>query len=241
MFLILLCAILCTSSTCVRTHSDNLKKLGQYNLTMPEPSGLAISADGKRLYMVSDRKGQIYQTDLQGVVQKQIDINGGDYEGIAINQEETIFYLLDENKNKIECFNTSGDEICDIDLKTNVSKKSGPEGIDLDWTTGEFFIVNESKPTSISKFGKDYQLIMSEKSNALSDLSAVTIDPTTKELWLLSDQDQKLIRVSPAYDLIQTYLIDIIQMEGLAIDFQKKIIYIVSDSEEELHVFKYSD
>ena len=231
--------LLFSASTCVRSHSTNIKKIAAYNLTMPEPSGLAMDPDMKHLWIVSDRKGQIYKTDLRGVVQEKIDIKASDFEGVAISREGETLYVIDEAKNRIQCYQHNGKSTCKHGLNQKVTKKSGPEGIDVDWENGDLYVVNESNPTQIYHLNKEFVEIERHQTTVLSDLSAICVDPKSKDIWLLSDEDQKLIRVSSDYEIKNEYLIDIKQMEGLAIDYARKIIYIVSDAEEELHVFKY--
>ncbi len=228
-----------TASTCVRNHSGNLEKVGVYSLTMEEPSGLALDPNGEFLYIVSDQKSNIYKTNLQGVVQKKIDVKAADYEGIAINFKNDLFYTVDESKNKIRCFDLGGNETHHIKLSENVSKKSGPEGIDVDWEDGSFYVVNEKSPVMIYHLNDKFQEIRSQKIEHISDLSGITINPKTKDLWLLSDEDQKVIHVDKKFNIQNEYLIDVKQMEGIAIDFKKRILYIVSDAEEELHIFTY--
>lgn len=235
----LVMVLIATASTCIRTHSDNLIKLGQYNLAMPEPSGLALSSDGHHLWIVSDQKGQIYQTDLNGRIINQVDIKSSDLEGVAISADGQSLFVLDESKNRITGYDLQGKEIFEIELETKVSNKSGPEGLDIDWSNGHFIVVNEKDPRLLMELDEKGELIRQQEIKPLNDLSAVTINPENKELWILSDEDQKLIRFNAASKMMDVYLIDINQMEGLAIDFKSKRIYIVSDAEEELHIFEY--
>ena len=234
-----ICIVVCSASTCVNTHSKNLKKVNQYDLTMPEPSGLALDPSGNFLWIVSDRKGQIYKTDLVGHVVDKIDIKASDFEGVAIDKGGTKLYALDETKNRIDVYDLKGKKTQEIKLSEKVSNKSGPEGIDIDWANGNIIVVNEKNPRTMYILDQEGNEKQKQEITPLSDLSAVCIDPETKEIWLLSDQDQKLIRAKSDYSVTDEYLIDIDQMEGLAIDYLKKRIYIVSDAEEELHIFDY--
>lgn len=206
---------------------------------MPEPSGLALDPDMEHLWIVSDRKGQIYKTDLTGKVVQKIDIKASDFEGVAIDASGEILYVLDETKNDITCYNSKGKKLCDINLSEKASNKSGPEGIDVDWETGYFVVVNEKNPRVIYILDPEGNEVHKNKISGLNDLSGVVINPKNKEIWLLSDEDQKLLRILPDYAIAEEFLIDVVQMEGLAIDFDKKRIYIVSDQEEELHVYDY--
>ncbi len=232
--------ILCSATTCLNSHSENLTKVGQYNLSMPEPSGLALDPDGAHLWIVSDRKGQIYKVDLMGNTIAKVDIKARDYEGVGINAEGNLLYVLDETKNRITCYDLSGDKTCELDLPIKSSNKSGAEGLDVDWETGNFIVVNEKNPRLIIEMTPEGKEVKRLDVTPLNDLSAVCINPKNKDIWLLSDEDQKLLHVDRENKILDVYLMDIIQMEGLGIDFEKKRIYIVSDSEEELHIFKYN-
>ena len=234
-----LITLLSLAATCIKSHSNNLTKIGQYDLTMPEPSGLALDPDGQHLWIVSDNKGQVYKTNLVGQVVDKVDIKSSDFEGVAISSDGQTLFLLDESKNEIVFYNLEGDKLEHIDIDTDVSKKSGPEGLDIDQRTGNFIVVNEKNPRLFIELTKSGEIIRQQEVTPLSDLSAVAINSQNKEVWLLSDQDQKLIRINSEYQVVDEYLIDIEQMEGLAIDFKSKRIYIVSDAEEELHIFDY--
>ena len=143
------------SYTCLNTHSGNLVKVANYDLTMPEPSGLALDPDGKHLWLVSDRKGWIYKVDLRGNMQQKIDIKAQDYEGVAIHANGDTLYVLDEAKNRISAYNLFGEKAYNINLKTKVSNKSGPEGLDIDWSNGHFYIVNEKNPRLLLELNAD--------------------------------------------------------------------------------------
>ena len=206
---------------------------------MPEPSGLALDPSGNNLWIVSDAKGQIYKTDLTGKLIDKIDVKSSDYEGVAVSADGQTLYLLDEAKNRITCHNLDGKKIETFDLSEKASAKSGPEGIDIDWKTGNIIVVNEKNPKVLYLLDSQGQELFKTDITSLSDLSAVCVNPKNKEIWMLSDEDQKLLRILPDYSIAEEFLIDVEQMEGLAIDFKKKRIYIISDREEELHIFEY--
>ncbi len=57
-----------------------------------------------------------------------------------------------------------------------------------------------------------------------------------KELWIVSDQSKTINKCTLTGDLIDSYSIGVLQAEGIAIAKDK--IYVVSDAEEELYIFK---
>lgn len=236
-----LLALISVASTCLRTHSDNLEKVGQYHLDMPEPSGLALDPDGQHLWIVSDRDDNVFKTDLKGEIVDDFDTNSKDSEGIAISADGKTIYVLDESKKKIRLYSNTGEEGKTIDLDIDADKNSGPEGLDIAPGTGNLWVANEKHPRILIELDVNGNEIRRMDIEGLNDLSAVAIDNDGKSLWLLSDIDQKLIHAEITGKIIETYAMDIDQMEGLAIDFENKRIFIVSDKEEELHIFKYNN
>lgn len=234
-----LLALLLMGATCVQQSSKNIRQIGVYNLTIPEPSGLALSEDKSHLYIVSDHKGIIYETTLQGVVTREIKIKNSDYEGVAWSASNALFYLVDESKNKIKIYDIHGNKVTDHVLSAKASTKSGPEGIAIDASTDHIYVVNEKSPRLLYQLDSTFNEIRKQKIDFLSDISGIEVNPMDGAIWLMSDEDQRVVRLGKDGKPEATYLMDVEQMEGIAIDWDNKLMYVVSDKEEELHIYKY--
>ncbi len=69
-----------------------------------------------------------------------------------------------------------------------------------------------------------------------SDYSGIFYEKSSNSLWIISDQNKTINKCSLKGKVIETYSIDVDQAEGIAIASDK--IYVVSDAEEKLFVFK---
>jgi uncharacterized protein YjiK len=204
---------------------------------MDEPSGLALDPDKQHLWIVSDTKGSAYKTDLKGEIIEKIKIKGKDLEGIAINATADTIVVVDESKQSVNWYDLNGERTKVLKLNIAMDKNSGLEGIDIDPSTGDIYLVNEKRPRMLVKLKADGKMISQNKIEALSDISSVLYEPEKDRIWMMSDIDRKIMIFNKDLKPLIQIPIDIIQMEGMAVDFDKKMLYIISDKEEELHVF----
>ena len=235
----MICVLCCSASTCDKPITNTLVFIEKHFIDIDEPSGLAMDPDGEHLWIVSDQDDDLYKTDLTGKIIEKTDIPKGDYEGVAITADGQTLYLLDESENEILIWRLDDGKQDKIKLTEKSSKKSGPEGIDIDWSTDEIYVVNEKNPRTLHILELDGAQKKRQEITALSDMSAVCVNPENKELWILSDEDGLLIRANPDYSVVSSFSVPIEQPEGLAINFNKNRIYIVSDAEEMLYIFEY--
>ena len=96
--------------------------------------------------------------------------------------------------------------------------------------------MNESSPTEVLKVTKKGKELDSFKVDFANDLSGICFDNKTGNLWLVSDESQKIYEISNKGKLFKSYSIPVHKPEGIVIINYK--IYIVSDSENKLFVFK---
>ena len=70
------------------------------------------------------------------------------------------------------------------------------------------------------------------------DYSGLTWDPKRSSFWIVSDQSRALYLWSPKSGVLEEYGLPFPKAEGIAVDEAAKRIYIVSDSENRLYVFR---
>lgn len=216
------------------SNPGKLKSVETYNLDIPEPSGLAF-ANGK-LWIVSDREKVVYQVNVKGEIENSFELNDKDFEGIAVS--DSLFAVVKEVAREIILFNKSGKEVRRKSLDIDGSKNSGLEGITYNSSNGHYFIINEKKPSLLIETDKNFNELKRKEINEVKDLSSVEYSPKENCLWLLSDEDELLIKASLDGEFLEEYKIDIKQAEGVAVDDENNLIYIISDKEEKLYVFK---
>jgi len=235
LFLIIFSFILLSACVNNKTvNQSNIELLESYKLSIPEPSGLAF-ADGK-LWVISDREKIIYQVNLKGEIENTIELNEKDFEGIAVS--DSLFAVIKEVKREIILFDKSGKEVRRKSLNIDGSKNSGLEGIAYNSSNGHYFVINEKDPSLLIETDKDLNELKRKEITSVKDLSSVEYSSKENCLWLLSDEDRLLIKSSLDGVFLEEYKLDIKQPEGVAVDDENNLIYIVSDKEEKLYVFK---
>ena len=225
--------------TCLNTYpTDKMEKLGVYHLKVQEPSGLSLDPDGQHLWMVSDTKETAYKTNLKGKVVAKVKIKGKDLEGIATTPGGDTLIVVDESKQVVRWFDLNGEQIKRVKIDIPADGNSGLEGIDVNPKNGDIYVVNEKSPRILLHLDRNGIVLKRYAIAALSDISSVLYNPINDRIWLMSDIDRKIMIFNKSMKPVVQIPIDIIQMEGMAIDFEQKILYIISDREEELHVFQ---
>jgi len=215
--------------------SEKLKPLKTFSLKISEPSGLEL-VDGK-LWIVSDRKSTVYQTDLKGEIEFNFKIKETDLEGITVVNDSLIAIALEFSR-EVLILNLIGNEISRTSLEINGSRNSGLEGITYNPSNEHFYLVNEKDPVLLIETDKNLKEIRRKKIKNVKDLSGISYSRKEDCLWLLSDEDRKIIKSSLEGDFITEYKINVEQPEGIAVDDENNLVYIVSDKEEKLYVYK---
>jgi uncharacterized protein YjiK len=213
---------------------EKIKPVETYSLKISEPSGLALGDDN--LWIVSDKKNTVYLTDLEGKEEFSFKIKGSDPEGIAVVNDSLLAVVL-ETSREVIITNFNGNEISRTSFEIDGSKNSGLEGITYNSSNGHFYLINEKDPVLLIEADKKLNEVNRKEIN-VKDLSGVSYSLKENCLWLLSDEEQKIIKSSLDGDIITEYRITIDQPEGIAVDDEKGLIYVVSDREEKLYVYK---
>ena len=81
--------------------------------------------------------------------------------------------------------------------------------------------------------------ILSQKQlNFAQDYSGIFFNNADQSLWIVSDQSQKLFYCDKDANMIQDFDLDYQKAEGIVADIANERVYIVSDFEHKLFVYK---
>ena len=213
--------------------------LNSYLLSIPEPSGLSIGTNGDQLWVVSDKSKKVYQLSITGDIIDSLSYKGDDLEGITYNKSDQTFWVVEEKYGSLLHLNREGSvlETFFPSLpQTEVDK--GLEGISIDPQGGNLFVLIEDKPGTLIQFNLDGEIQKEVPLNFAKDYSGIFFDEENQNLWIISDQSESLSKCSIDGVVEESFDLGIPKAEGIAIDFDAKRIYIVSDSEEILYVFQ---
>jgi len=218
---------------------DALTYIGAYAISVPEPSGLDLSYEEDGFWTVSDETSTIYKLDSDGNVVRTHKIEGVDFEGVTVIDETRLAIVL-ERQREIVIVDTSGNELTRAELPFWGEENSGLEGITYNPNNGHFYILNEKKPSLLIELNNELEVVKVDTLKLTKDISGIYLDVENKVLWILSDEDQLIMKTDLNGNLIEKIDISIVQPEGITIDKQGKRMYIVSDNRETLYVFEFN-
>jgi len=138
-------------------------------------------------------------------------------------------------------------EIVEFDIASGIAIKhkinyensdgnSGIEGVTYKENDGTTFILNEKDPGKLIRLRADFSIIAEYDMNFASDYSGIFYDSSTNNLWIVSDQNKTINKCTLKGELIESYSIGVTQAEGIAVANDR--IYVVSDAEEKLYIYK---
>jgi uncharacterized protein YjiK len=214
---------------------NQLELLGSYDLTIPEPSGLAIDPTGN-LYVVSDQTNQIYQISTTGITLQTFGFTGNDLEGITYFNADKFLVAEERTKNLILYNPSDNSAISHLMSYENTDSNSGIEGVAYNPNTQTSYFVNEKNPEKLFKADSNFNISGIYDLNFANDYSDLYFENTTNILWILSDESQTVNSCSTEGVLTESFSINVDQPEGIVVTSDK--IYIVSDSQEKLYVFQ---
>lgn len=240
--LILLCCYVVTS--CTSTTQPLVKNLNQlievasYQIKVTDPSGLTLGKEKLSLWTVSDKKSEIYNISLTGEVLNTIPLNAKDLEGITYDSKTDSFWLVEEVVKNAINVSTTGKELSrhliDIDAK---DPNSGLEAICIG-KSGDIFMLNEKLPMTFLHFDQHLKLKFKQSMSISEDLSGIAYDDKREAFWIVSDKSKTLMQWSPSQGVIARYSLPYTKAEGVTIDTDKDLIYVVSDLTEKLYVYQ---
>jgi uncharacterized protein YjiK len=215
-----------------------LTYIGAYAISVPEPSGLDLTHEEDGFWTVSDETSTIYKLDADGNVVKTLKIDGIDFEGITVIDDTTLAIVL-EREREVVTLNTSGNEINRVKLPFEGEPNSGLEGITYNPNDGRFYILNEKNPSLLIELNDKFEVLNVDTLNLSKDVSGIYLDVENNVLWMLSDENQIIIKTDLRGNLIEKVNMSIVQPEGITIDKKGRRLYIVSDNRETLYVFEF--
>lgn len=234
---LLITIFICYANNSYKNNLEVLTPIRQIDLSVPEPSGLEYDSRENILLTVSDETSRIYKMDLEGNVLKEIKVNGIDLEGITKPNDSTLATIL-ERARTVVFLDTSGVESGRIELNLKGEPNKGLEGITYNPKNSHYYVLNEKKPRLLMEIDSDNNIIKKNKLEFASDFSGIYFDSRTETLWILSDESETIFKCDENGTLIKEYQINIEQAEGIAINYEDSLLYVISDPLEKLFIFK---
>jgi len=229
--------ISCSSESSTEPEKEpSLKEITYYNIPVEEPSGLGLSIDGNYLWTVSDATNRVYKISLTGEILETLSYRGNDLEGIVQNPADSTLWVAEEYISHMIQIDTVGSVLDSVRIP-GAGGSGGLEGITINTSNDHFFLVKEKDPGKLIELGANYDLLLYKTIMFALDYSGITYVPQNQRLWILSDQNEKVFECDLEGHVIREYIIDVRKPEGIAMDFDNKLVYIVSDSYDRLYIF----
>ena len=226
----------CSNQNETQLNEDALELMNTYSINVLEPSGLAINSDGTILYTVSDKTNKIYKLSTTGTILQTFNYVGNDLEGVSTFSNNKLLVVEERTKEVVEYDMGTGDfNKHTIDYE-NTAANSGLEGITYNDNDDTIYILNEKDPGLLMNLRSNYTILSKVKLDFASDYSGIFYESATDILWIVSDQSKTINKCTLSGKLIKSYPINVIKAEGIAVSNDK--IYVVSDAQAKLYIFK---
>ena len=95
----------------------------------------------------------------------------------------------------------------------------------------------KKKPGLLLELQLDGKLINKKELKFAKDYSGLFFDESENELWITSHESKSIYKCSTEGVVISSYSIDVPQVEGIAIDFSSKKIFLVCDKTQNLFIY----
>lgn len=221
-------------------HSDNLRPVGEHVLKVPEPSDLSLSPDGSSLWMVSDEDGNVYRTDLKGAILSSFATGHRDLEGIAAVGADKVAVLA-ERARKLLVFSVDGTLLREKNLEIPGKDNSGPEALAWNDTEREFYVIKEKNPGLFLVLDEELKERSRTELRFARDYSGMFYERAKDRLWISSDESGAVYVLDKNLRLRNVFSLAVPQIEGVAVDHDRRRLYLVSDPEAKLYVYEFDE
>jgi len=203
-----------------------------------EPSGLALDFRGRHLWTVSDTTNRIYKLGFDGMLLDSLSYLGEDLEGITQNTTDGTLWVVEERRREVVNVDTLGRELRRVKIPVKQKKSNrGLEGIVFYPKKQHLFLLNEKSPKLLIELDDEQGVVSFRKLKFAKDFSGLAYDRRQHCLWIASDLSRSVTKWSLIGEPLASYRHDIDKAEGIAIDGERGILYLISDSQDELYLF----
>ncbi|MDX1799253.1 MAG: SdiA-regulated domain-containing protein, partial [Candidatus Lokiarchaeia archaeon] len=174
---------------------------------------------------------------LSGQIIRQIRIDVNDLEGICV-VSESLLAVVSEETNELLIVDYSGkvSERYSVILDGDINY--GLEGVTYNNNLHQFYLVKEKSPSLLLDIDSNFKSLTKKTLNFSKDLSGIEYDSIENILWILSDESQTISKCDLTGNVLQSFHFNVSKPEGIAIDYETNLIYIVSDSQQKLFIYK---
>ena len=223
------------------TVLKSLELMAIYSVRVDSPSGLTFGSNKSSLWTVSDKPGgRIFEIDTLGNLMRSLNYSGNDLEGISFDSRDSTLWMVDENLGQLIHLESDGRALGYQNI-SGVSDGGGLEGIAIDPIHSKIYMVKEKDFGALIVLD---ELSLSQSLQQIAfapDFSSIFYISSQDKLWILSHEASNVYLVNLEGNFLDVYAIDMVQPEGLVYDEDRHIFYIIDDTTEKLHKYKFWD
>lgn len=220
-----------------------LTLLNTYNISsVPEPSDLTYDKVNNQLFSVSDT-GNIFRLSVTGQLLDTYTF-AGDLEGVSMSgTPNTLIVAIEDTYKLVEYNYVTGAKTTHTMSYTNKSDPgSGIEGVTYNALTGEVYFLNEKSPGALIVANSSYSVTNEYPITFAGDYAACDFVDESGFLWIGSDQESSVYKCTTNGTVIQSFNLGTLdKLEGIAIDYDNQLLYVVTDGDAKLYVYKIND
>jgi uncharacterized protein YjiK len=223
----------------VNPETLSLSLVDALDILIEEPSGLSLGKSNQSLWVVSDSPvNEIYQISLEGDLLQKLDFKGEDLEAIVYDSLNNVLWVAEEKKREIIEIALDGTELSRYSINIDNTDNNGLEGIAID-QTGHIWIANEKDPEALLSLNYDFSVRKMIMLNIAKDYSGICADEIDSRIWIVSDESRLLIQYDADTDLVRQYNLPYDKAEGIAVNTEDNLIYVVRESTSQLFIYEY--
>lgn len=238
--------IFCTPEKQENPVLGQLSFISSHPIAVEDPSGLTLDISGQFLWTVSDMQGgSVYSISFRGEILSELTYRGDDMEGITMNPNDGTLWVVEERLRQAVQLDITGRVLQRIQIPVAVTdENSGPEGIALNPSNSHLYILNEKSPREFIELDRSQRVvrrvpIQFERPFQMDDLSGLFYESESQKFWIVSDESAKIVVTDSNLKPGMVYNLDRTKFEGIAVDSERRRIYLVNDEEDRLYIYEY--
>lgn len=214
-----------------------IKPTKSFIIEVTEPSDICLNPHNPKHYFVASDDGYLHEMNREGKITRTADFKGLDVEAVCMMGDDLL--VVEEFTRKINVFDSKT-----LELKRSIvipyggGRNKGYEAIAYNPLKDVVVLTTEKSPSWIFELDKNLNVVNQFEIKISRDISAATF--YNDHLWLLSDEDRTVFKLNEKYEVIQSWIVPVINPEGMAFD-EDGTLLILSDNMQRLYFFNAID
>ncbi len=213
--------------------NPDLEPLEVFDLNVPAPNGLCMSADGNHLWTVSDSTDYLYKLDMQGQTQEIIMLYGMGLRGVCIDSRDSSFYSVSVTRKAVVHLDSTGTLLEEFQLP-DTSVVDNLFGLALDESSDVLYVVQSAYPGNLYLMSIHGGWLSAFELDSGADCSGLCMDSATDRLWIVFAHSDRLKRMNSTGVEVGSWTHELADLQG--IEEHNGYLYVISSTHQQLYV-----